>query len=85
MTQFALVDEIPSTLENGMINFEKMLIADKIVSELQKFQRTPYKLIPVPYFPSFWDNAVVMDEDELWRVSREILMKSRQKKSKTKS
>jgi len=72
MTQLTFVDEIPTNLANGMINFEKMNILSKILGEIQQFQKIPYKLIPVPYIHSYWDNVIVLDDDELYNMAKEF-------------
>jgi hypothetical protein len=54
-----------------MINFEKMYIVSATITEIQRFQQTPYLLQEVPYFGEFWEKNPVLKEKELFVLAKE--------------
>jgi len=70
MTHITFIEEIPNTMENGMVNFEKMHILASVLTEIQRHQETPYQLIKVPLFNEFWERSTILDEKGLYHAAK---------------
>lgn len=57
--------------EGGVINFMKRAKASAIITEIKKYQSSPYNLVPVEVIRAFLENALKVDrpQDFYWELS----------------
>ena len=72
LADLTFIDEVPSKLENGDINFSKMNLISSIFQEIQRFQKETYHIIEVPYIVQFFQRAVVRSEKELYDAAKQV-------------
>lgn len=78
MADLTFIEEVPSHLKTGQVNFEKMHLVSKVISEVERYQKTPYKFYPVVPIEEYLDNVTTLpgalhtphDDDE----ARDTLM-----------
>eukprot|EP01114_Cavostelium_apophysatum_P007339 TRINITY_DN1942_c0_g1_i1.p1 TRINITY_DN1942_c0_g1~~TRINITY_DN1942_c0_g1_i1.p1 ORF type:complete len:1639 (+),score=512.30 TRINITY_DN1942_c0_g1_i1:223-5139(+) len=64
-------DGNPNSIGNR-INFSKQLYVYNIVATIQKFQKFPYNLQPVPSIQNFFYNMPRLEEEALYRLSLQV-------------
>lgn len=72
LNDFTIIDEVPSKLSNGMINFDKMRTLSNMFQQIQKFQSNSFCFIRIPYIEEFFKRSVVLDEKELYTAAEKV-------------
>jgi len=70
LSDFTFIDELPDTLSNGLINFEKMSFLGKALVDIHTSQSVPYNFQESKELIAWQANQKVLSEDELWEASR---------------
>jgi len=86
LNDLTLVDENPTFLENGWINFEKMLIIGKVYAVLKKFQSKPFEFRENPIVQHYLNNAIITYNDDqlsLGAKKAETVEEDKDKKDKS--
>ena len=85
LADLTFIDEVPSKLDNGMINFSKMNLVSGIFTEIMKFQAGVYNIIELPYIVDYWKRTVVMSEKELYDIAKKMKRTTQESSSLRKS
>ncbi len=70
LADLTFIEEIPSHLKNGMINFEKMMLVGKVIADVERFQRSPYSFYSVPPIEEYLNNLSTYTEKELYDTAK---------------
>jgi len=70
LTDLTFIDEgNPSTINDGLINFDKQRKFAQILQNIQKFQNSPYNLQTVELIQNYILNREYLAENELYKLS----------------
>lgn len=72
LNDFTIIDEVPSKLQNGMINFDKMRTISNMFQQIQKFQQAPFVFRRVSCIEEFWARTLILDEKELYSAAEKV-------------
>ncbi|KAK0071451.1 hypothetical protein PV326_001223, partial [Microctonus aethiopoides] len=74
LTDLSFIEEgTPNFTEDGLLNFSKMRMIAHVIREIRHFQQTPYKIEHIKKVTNYLlDAALLLDEDDLYRMSLEI-------------
>ncbi|XP_018899919.1 ras-specific guanine nucleotide-releasing factor 1 isoform X2 [Bemisia tabaci] len=74
LTDLSFLEEgTPNFTEDGLLNFAKMRMIAHVIREIRHFQQVPYKIELIPKAARYLlDPALLLDDDELYRISLEI-------------
>ncbi|ELR25666.1 RasGEF domain containing protein [Acanthamoeba castellanii str. Neff] len=70
LADLTFIEEVPSHLKTGQVNFEKMHLVSKVISEVERYQKTPYKFYPVVPIEEYLENVTTLPEKELYDVAK---------------
>lgn len=60
LADLTFIEEVPSHLKTGQVNFEKMHLVSKVISEVERYQKTPYKFYPVVPIEEYLENVTTL-------------------------
>jgi len=67
------IEEVPSFLENGLINFDKMILLGKVLTTVIQYQKYNYKFYDVPPIREYLSNGInLLSENELYDIAKQI-------------
>ncbi|GLV41334.1 Son of sevenless [Carabus blaptoides fortunei] len=74
LTDLSFIEEgTPNFTQDGLLNFSKMRMIAHVIREIRHFQQTPYKIELITKVANYLlDNSLLLDDDELYRMSLEI-------------
>lgn len=70
LTDLTFIEQNADKTENGLHNFEKMVMISKICLEVKRFQSVPYMLDTVNFIQDYLSHPKILSEDELWACSK---------------
>ncbi|XP_014212900.1 ras-specific guanine nucleotide-releasing factor 2-like isoform X2 [Copidosoma floridanum] len=85
LTDLSFIEEgTPNFTDDGLLNFSKMRMIAHVIREIRHFQQTPYKIeISKKVVHYLLDPSLLLEEDELYRLSLEIEPKTTRLSSAT--
>lgn len=84
LADLTFIEEIPTTTENGLINFEKMRLLGKVISEIERYRRCPYGFYLVPPIEDYFKNGLTcLSEKELYDQAKVNELEMKEDKSGT--
>ncbi|XP_014231080.1 ras-specific guanine nucleotide-releasing factor 2-like isoform X1 [Trichogramma pretiosum] len=74
LTDLSFIEEgTPNFTADGLLNFSKMRMIAHVIREIRHFQQTPYKIELITKVTNYLlDTSLLLDEDDLYRMSLEI-------------
>ncbi|KAL6073477.1 cell division cycle-related protein [Balamuthia mandrillaris] len=67
LSDLTFIEEVPTMTEDGLINFNKMMLLGKVISEIERYQKAPYVYYVVPPIEEFLLHKLpIMEEKELY-------------------
>jgi len=70
LTDLTFIDELPTKLENGLINFEKMMMLGQQLLAIRNYQEHPFYFEPVPVIQEWLHARKPMSEEDLIKASK---------------
>ena len=84
LADLTFIEEIPSFMENGLVNFEKMRLLGKVISEIERYQKCPYSFFLVPPIEDFFKNSLTcLSEKELYDLAKQHELEMKEDKGGT--
>ena len=71
LTDLTFIEEKPDRLVNGMVNYEKLVLVHKVLSDIQRHQSLPYNFESIECIQEFLKSpGLVLGDEQLWSHSK---------------